>query len=180
MKRILIVLAALACMAISCNTSSSTTANADTSSSNMSSSNTDMLERNKQTALACQQGVTNHDADAVFKDAAPDYTDYGDGSFPPSKGVDSAKKGFETFLAAFPDMKGENFTTIAEGNHVAVIGDWSGTFKGELMGMKPTGKSFKVKDVDIFTFNDEGKITEHRSIQSFATMFAQVGATMPK
>jgi len=26
----------------------------------------------------------------------------------------------------------------------------------------------------------EGKITEHRSIQSFATMFAQVGATMPK
>jgi predicted ester cyclase len=98
----------------------------------------------------------------------------------PTKGVDSAKKSFETFLAAFPDMKGENFTTIAEGNHVAVIGDWSGTFKGELMGMKPTGKSFKVKDVDIFTFNDEGKITEHRSIQSFATMFAQVGATMPK
>jgi hypothetical protein len=65
MKRILIVLAALACMAISCNTSSSTTANADTSSSNMSSSNTDMLERNKQTALACQQGVTNHDATRI-------------------------------------------------------------------------------------------------------------------
>ena len=54
----------------------------------------------------------------------------------------------------------------------------SGTFKAELMGMKPTGKSFKVKDVDIYTFNDDGKITEHRSVQSMATMLSQVGAKM--
>ena len=82
-------------------------------------------------------------------------------------------------MTAFPDFKGENFTTIAEGNHVVVIGDWSGTFKGDLMGVKPTGKSFKVKDVDIFTFNDEGKITEHRSIQSIEHIMSQVGAKWP-
>jgi hypothetical protein len=46
------------------------------------------------------------------------------------------------------------------------------------MGMKPTGKSFKVKDVDLFTFNDEGKITEHRSVQSGKTMMDMVGAKM--
>ena len=45
------------------------------------------------------------------------------------------------------------------------------------MGMKPTGKTFHVKDVDLFTFNDEGKITEHRSVQSLQTMMMQVGAT---
>jgi len=67
---------------------------------------------------------------------------------------------------------------IAEGNQVAVFGDWSGTFKGDLMGMKPTGKSAKWKDVDIYTFNDEGKITEHRSIQSMTSILWQVGAKM--
>jgi len=48
------------------------------------------------------------------------------------------------------------------------------------MGMKPTGKSYKLKDVDLFTFNDEGKITEHRSVQSMETMLSQVGAKMKK
>jgi hypothetical protein len=46
------------------------------------------------------------------------------------------------------------------------------------MGMKPTGKSFKVKDVDLFTFNDEGMITEHRSVQSGKTLIDMAGAKM--
>jgi hypothetical protein len=46
------------------------------------------------------------------------------------------------------------------------------------MGMKPTNKSYKVKDVDLFTFNNEGKITEHHSVQSMQTMMTQVGAKM--
>ncbi len=44
------------------------------------------------------------------------------------------------------------------------------------MGIKPTGKSYKVKDVDLFTFNDDGKITEHRSVQSSSTIMMQTGA----
>ncbi len=46
--------------------------------------------------------------------------------------------------------------------------------------MKATGKSFKAKDVDIFTFNDAGKITEHRSVQSMATLMQQLGVPMKK
>ena len=92
--------------------------------------------------MASQDGVNNHDADAVFKDAAADYIDYSDGvTFPPTKGIDSCKNGFKMFLAAFPDIKGENFMTRAEGNHVAIGGDWSGTFKGELMGNPPESHS---------------------------------------
>jgi hypothetical protein len=47
------------------------------------------------------------------------------------------------------------------------------------MGMKATGKSFKVNDVDIFKFNDAGKMIEHRNVQSNATVAAQVGMSMP-
>ena len=180
MKGFLIATAAFACIATACNNGTSSTASSttDTSSAMTSNSQTDMTEKNKETAIAADNAVNNHDADALLKDAAPDFTDYGDGSMPPVKGIDSNKKYFQMFITAFPDIKGENFMTVADGNHVAIFGDWSGTFKAELMGMKPTGKSFKVKDADIYTFNDEGKITEHRSIQSITTILSQVGAKM--
>ena len=180
MKQFFLATAAFACIATACNNSgsSSTEATTDTSSAMMTDTKTDMAEKNKQTALAAIDAVNNHDADALFKDAAADITDYGDGSTPPVKGIDSNKQFFKMYVAAFPDAKGENFLAVSEGNHGMVAGDWSGTFKGEFMGVKPTGKSFKIKDVDIFTFNDEGKITEHRVIQSMETVFLQVGAKM--
>lgn len=182
MKRLFIIIPALSFIALACNSKSSTEPTTDTTATATSTNapKTDNLEKNKETALASEQSITSHNANGVLKDAAPDMVDYGDGSAPPVKGIDSGKASLQGFLTAFPDVKGENLMAIAEGNHVAVFGDWSGTFKGELMGMKPTGKSFKVKDVDLFTFNDEGKITEHRSVQSFETYMTQVGATMKK
>lgn len=178
MKRFLIASAAI-CIIAACNNKPSTAENAsDTAQASMSTSKTDMLEKNKQTALATQQAINDHNVDGVMKDAAQDMVDYGDGNGAPVKGVDSCRAFVNMFLTAFPDLKGENLMAIAEGKHVAVFGDWSGTFKGEMMGMKPTGRTFHVKDVDLFTFNDEGKITEHRSVQSFQTMMMQVGAAM--
>jgi len=43
--------------------------------------------------------------------------------------------------------------------------------------MKPTGKSFKVMDADIFIFNKQGKITAHKSIQSIGTYIGPAGTT---
>lgn len=60
-----------------------------------------------------------------------------------------------------------------------VYGTWSGTWKGDLMGMKATVKSFKVKDVDIFKFNDAGKVIEHRDVQSMNELSRQLGVKMP-
>jgi predicted ester cyclase len=185
MKQLFIIITALSCTTIACNSNSSTEPKTDTTATDtkvttMNASKTDMAEKNKETALAALQSVNSQNKDGVFKDAVPDVVDYGDGSTPPAKGIDSCKAFLQGFLTAFPDYKGENLMALAEGNHVAVFGDWSGTFKGELMGMKPTGKSFKVKDVDLFTFNDEGKITEHHSVQSLETMMMQLGAKMKK
>lgn len=171
MKRLLAILAVASFIATACNNPSSTASSTGTDSTNK------MLEKNKAAALAADQAFNSHDAAGVFKDATPDVIDYGDGSAPPEKGIDSCKAGVQMFFTAFPDMKGSNFMAIAEGNHVVVFADWSGTFKGEFMGMKPTGKSFNnVKDVDLFTFNDKGQITEHRSVQSNMTYLGQVGA----
>jgi len=183
MTRLLAMFATVCFIASSCNHAPSSTTAQDTSKAagagNMSAA-TNMLEKNKSTAMASIQAFINHDASAVLKDIAPDFVDYGDGSMPPIKGADSCKMMIQSFITAFPDVKGENLTTIAEGDQVAVFGDWSGTFKAKLMNMEPTGKSFKMKDVDLFTFNSNGQITSHRSIQSNASMMMQVEAGKKK
>lgn len=138
----------------------------------------DILDKNKATALASVQAWNSANVDGVFKDFDMDGIDYGSGSMAPVKGLALAKANAKAFLDAFPDIKGENFFVVGEGNHVAVFADWSGTFKNPLMNMKPTGKMFKMKDVDLFTFNDAGKIIEHRSVQPAETILNQVGAKM--
>jgi predicted ester cyclase len=179
MAKSIIMLAAIAFMAIGCNSNkTASTSNADSTSTAPANAKMNKAEENKAKAIAALESFNKHDAGAVLKDAAPDFVDYGDGSMPPAKGIDSCKKFIESFLVTFPDMKGENLMAVAEGNRVAVFGDWSGTFKGAMMGMKPTGKSFKIKDVDLFTFNDQGQITEHHSVQSMQTIMSQVGASM--
>ncbi len=135
-----------------------------------------MEEKNKATALASAEGFNTHSVDQIFKDFTPDMIDYGDGSGPAIKGKDSIKFLMKDFFTAFPDMKGENLTALADGNKVAVFADWSGTFKGAFMGRKPTNKPFKFKDADFYTFNDAGQIIEHRSVQSMANFWTQVGA----
>jgi predicted ester cyclase len=145
-----------------------------------SSSGEDQEERNKETALASVRAVGSGNVESGFAHVATDAVDYGDGSGPTVKNKDSIIAGIKVFIASFPDHKGENFEAVSDGDKVYVSGDWSGTFKKDYMGMKATGKAFKVKDVDIFTFNDKGEIVDHRSVQSWATLMSQVGAKPPK
>jgi len=137
-----------------------------------------MVQKNKQTAMAAEMALNKHDLDGVFKDCAPDFVDYGTGEAKPAK-TDSAKASFKQFIAAFPDIKGDSLVYLGQGDTVVVMGTFTGSFKAALGPMKPTGKSFKVFDEDIFSFNKDGKITSHRSIQPMSTYFSQVGATMP-
>jgi predicted ester cyclase len=181
MKHTFVLLALITLSATSCSNNQSTTDMKDTSMSSIPpSANNSMLERNKATALASAGGFNNHSVDQIFKDAAPDIVDYGDGSGPAMKGRDSIKVMMKDFFTSFPDMKADNMMAIAEGNKVAVFADWSGTFKGNFMGVKATNKPFKFKDVDLYTFNDAGQITEHRGTQSMDAFWGQVGAKQPK
>jgi predicted ester cyclase len=178
MKRMLALSAVVCLIAAGCTNSTGDTANRDSTRMSGADAGTstaeNMEEKNRATALASVQGFITHDANTILKDIAPDFVDYGDGSMPPIKGKDSSLAMINAMLVAFPDVNGENIMALADGNHVAVFGDWSGTFKGKLMNMAPTGKPFKIKDVDLFTFNNSGQITEHRSVQSVQAMMMQV------
>jgi predicted ester cyclase len=136
------------------------------------------IEKNKATAIAAVEGFSNHNAEAVFKDIAPDYVDYGDGTDPGMKNKDSLIAMVNLYFKAFPDTKAENITAMADGNKVAVFATWTGKFTNAFMNIKPTGKSFKYNDADIFTFNDAGQLTSHRGTQSMKAMWLQLGVPM--
>ena len=133
-----------------------------------------MLTKNKAAALGFIQAINSKNMNDMVRDFAVDYVDFHDGNIPPTRGLDSLKADLHSFVTAFPDVKAENLVAVAEANKVAVFGEWSGTFKVDMTGMKATGKSFKIKDADLFTFNDAGKITEHRSVQSGEALMSQV------
>lgn len=145
------------------------------SSTSTNSSEESKEETNKQVAMESIRAMINKNPEEALKNVDPNAVDYYDGSGPATRGLDSIKAGMKMWLANMEEYKGDNLEALADGNKVMVYGDWSGKFKGDFMGMKTAGKSFKVKDVDIFTFNDDGKITEHRSVQSMAGMMASIG-----
>ncbi len=183
MKKVYFLAFATCICLAACNngTDNATTASdKDTTANSGKMTQEDKEERNKKTVMESMDAMNSHNVDGVLKNVTADGVDYGDGSMPPVKSMDSVKAGMSAFLAAFPDYKGSNLEAVADGDKVMVYGEWTGTFKNDYMGMKATGKSFKVHDVDIFELNDEGKITSHRNVMPYSVSMMQVGAKMPK
>lgn len=136
-------------------------------------------ERNKEIVKNMMQAFNSHSLDEAMKNTAPNFVDYGDGNMQPITNMDSLKAMFNGWITSF-DMKADNLQYFADGDHVLVMGDWTGTWKQDYMGMKANGKSFQTKDMDIFKLNDEGQIVEHRNIQNWGLMMqTQLGMKMP-
>jgi predicted ester cyclase len=134
-------------------------------------------ERNKKVIVASMESFMKGDLDGTFKDVATGFVDYTDGSIPPIGNIDSLKGFIKMLMTSIEGYKGENLMYYADGDHVIVYGDWGGTFKTDMMGIKATGKVVKFKDVDIFKLNDEGKITEHHSVQNIGAVLMTSGMT---
>ena len=132
-------------------------------------------EQNKKIALLCIKSWSTGNIDEIVKHLAPNTADFGDESTPPARGIDSVKYFMQTWNSSVKDYKADHEVAVADDDYVFVYAGWSGTFKNDFMGMKTTGKSFKFKDVDIFKFNDESKITEHRAVH-FSTVLKQLAS----
>ena len=78
------------------------------------------------------------------------------------------------FRSAFPDFKATIDDMIAEGDKVVVRMTWSGTHKGEFMGIPPTGKSVSFGLIDIVRFAGD-KFVEHWGMMDSTSMMQQLG-----
>ena len=77
--------------------------------------------------------------------------------------------------SAFPDFKATIDDIVAEGDKVVIRQTWSGTHKGEFMGVPPTGKSVSFGVIDIIRIAG-GKFVEHWGQMDRMGLRQQLGA----
>ena len=82
------------------------------------------------------------------------------------------------YLTAYPDLQFTIEERIAEGDKVVTRWTSTGTHKGELMGIAPTGAQIEVTGVTIDRIAD-GKILDERSNWDALLMWQQLGVDPP-
>jgi len=85
---------------------------------------------------------------------------------------------FTMIRAAFPDLRVTVEDMVAEGDKVVARGTFSGTHKGEFMGIAPTGKQMTVGLIEILRIAG-GKMVEHWNVVDSLGMMQQLGVVPP-
>ena len=93
-------------------------------------------------------------------------------------GEDPGYEGFRLRLRrlhdAIPDIHMEVHEVVAGDDLVAYRATLSGTHRGELLGMAPTGRSFRVQHMHMLRMRD-GKASEHWATRDDLGMLQQLG-----
>jgi steroid delta-isomerase-like uncharacterized protein len=133
------------------------------------------VEENKAVVRRWFQEIDKGDLDIIDEMLHADYVDHN----PPLPGLPSGREGVREssriLLAAFPDAVHTIEDQIAEGDKVMTRLKVRGTFLGECIGFKPTGKTVEVSGVAVHRVRD-GKLVEHWAQLDMAGFMRQIGA----
>jgi len=88
---------------------------------------------------------------------------------------DGVKTFFQMQLAAFPDLRMDAEDVFASGDKAVARVRYTGTQRGEFNGMPASGKIADVQLIDIFRFDDDGRIREHWGVIDLLSMMQQLG-----
>jgi steroid delta-isomerase-like uncharacterized protein len=77
-------------------------------------------------------------------------------------------------FAAFPDLQRRAETLLIDGDQVVEFGTSTGTDMGGFMELQPSGKTFRIPIVFLYTLKDR-KIIRERRIYDFTGLLVQVG-----
>ncbi|KAF5688573.1 hypothetical protein FDENT_4793 [Fusarium denticulatum] len=93
----------------------------------------------------------------------------------PLRGVSGYLEMLGMMRAAFPDIRWNVEQIITEGDTVVLRSKTRGTQTGPFMGFPPSGKSFEIVGMNLFTFS-EGKIIEEQGLPDLFGILVQIGA----
>jgi steroid delta-isomerase-like uncharacterized protein len=96
----------------------------------------------------------------------------------PVQGPEGFKELMNQFLNGFPDLALTVERTVAEDDMVATMGTWTGTQRGEFMGIPATGKKVQVGYMDMWRL-ENGKCIENWVQMDIAGLMHQLGVTAP-
>ena len=127
------------------------------------------LEENKAIVRRFVEAYNKRNLDLFDDLLAPDYFDH------TSKvGVEGLKQLMNMAFKAFPDFHETIEDIIAEGDKVWARITFTGTHKGEFMGIAPTGKKITTEMVDIFRIVN-GKLVEYRDVNNNLDYLKKLG-----
>ena len=133
-------------------------------------------EENKAIIRRWIEGYNKHDPKIAEEFISEDYVGHELGK--DTKGPEGFKQGFTFMLSIFPDHYYTINDMVAEGDRVAVRYTETGTHKGEMMGIVPTGKRFTITE-DIFYRIAGGKIVEASALADVLSLYQQLGISPP-
>ncbi|GIW90397.1 MAG: hypothetical protein KatS3mg109_0829 [Pirellulaceae bacterium] len=84
----------------------------------------------------------------------------------------------DSFFPAFPDLAWVNEEMVAEGEYVMARSTWTGTHRGEFLGIPPTHRAVKVAAWTIDHVVD-GKLVDSRIMVDALGLLQQLGALPP-
>ena len=94
------------------------------------------------------------------------------GQGPGLQGLKDVLRGMRT---GFPDMRWSIEQQISQGDDVLTRFEWTGTHRGEFLGIRPTGRPVKVWGMVIDRFQGE-KIKDTRILMDVMGLMMQLGA----
>lgn len=93
-------------------------------------------------------------------------------------GVEAVTDQAWSALEAFPDLTLTPEATLAEDEMVALRYTATGTHRGELNGLKPTGKEFRISEMKMYRVKD-GKVAEVWAAPDQLGLLTQLGFVEP-
>ena len=130
-----------------------------------------MLDRATETIAAWNRG----DAEGVVAHTVDDVI-WHDVALPmPLHGRDAMRTAAQGYMTAFPDLHIEVTSQTLDGPRLAQEWTATGTHRGELMGVAPTGRASKVYGATVATFDEEGRIIEGAMYWNALAMMHQLG-----
>lgn len=132
-------------------------------------------EVNKESVRRLNEAVNKGDFSYLSEFFAPNYVFH---TTTEVKGPEGIKQEFANMRTAFPDYHEKIEHVVAEGDLVAVFYTLTGTFKGELAGIAPTGKKFSMPIAVLARF-ENGKQVEAWPYMDALTFYQQLGVSPP-
>lgn len=132
------------------------------------------LEDNRVIIRAYVETVWNQrQLDRAEEFVAPDFLDHAPlpGQAP---GLDGARRKWAMYLNAAPDLRVTVEDLVTEDDKVGVRRSYAGTHRGELLGIRATGKQVRIGSISIFRLA-AGKIVESWEQLDLLSLMQQLG-----
>jgi steroid delta-isomerase-like uncharacterized protein len=134
-----------------------------------------MLARAAEMIAAWNRGDADGIADVVVEDVI-----WRDVALQmPMNGREEVRTTARAYLAAFPDLRVQETSSTIAGPRLAQELTITGTHRGELLGIPPTGRWTESYAAVVLTFDEDGMIIEGATYWNALAMMCQLGLAQP-